>query len=122
VTFGIEFVSFKVHQFLGKFSIYISVVKYHDQKKFGKEKSYTSIYLSPLKKVWIETQSRSQQTRTEAEAMEGWCLVTCLLWLAQSVYIYIYIPGSHAQGWTTTVDRALPNQSLIKKMSPQTFL
>ena len=58
---------------------------------------------------------RNQETGTDAEAMEGRCLLTCSLCLSQPAFLQN--PGPPAQGWHHPQSTGpSPHQSLIKKM------
>ena len=66
--------------------VIIAAMKHHDQSKFGEERvylAYTSISLFIIE----ESQDRNLEAGTDAEAMEGCCLLACFSLLPQSAFL-----------------------------------
>jgi hypothetical protein len=59
--------------------------KHHDQEAIGEKRDY-SIVLFITKEVKTGTQT-GQKTGANAEAMEGFSLLACLPWIAQSAFL-----------------------------------
>ena len=60
-----------------------------------------------------QTACRNLEAEADAEAMEGCCLQSCSLWLAQPAFLEN--PGPPTQGWQYPQQRTRPHSSLTMK-------